>query len=86
MEIQQVHVKPRAQFGKWCNFEENEKLQVDVKSQSALAHDYVRVDPVTQGTQCSKTYALHEVSRNANTITLRKTILKILRFFVLFCF
>lgn len=64
MELQNVYVKPRAEFGKCCNFEEKDKLETDIKPNTSLMHSYVRVDPVTQGTQCSRSYAAHEVLRS----------------------
>lgn len=56
-----MYVKSRMQFGKWCNFEEHDALEVDIKSNSSMMHDYVRIDPVSGGTQCSKIYSAHEV-------------------------
>lgn len=62
MEIQQVFTKNRGQFGKWCNFTDHDKLEVDIKPDRTLMHEYIRLDPVTQGTQCGKKYASHEVN------------------------
>lgn len=58
---QYAYLKTRAQFGKWCNFSEYNKVEVDIKSDKSLMHDYIRVDPVTSATQCSKNYSVHEV-------------------------
>ena len=61
METQYVYVKKRSQFGKRCYFGDCDKLEVDIKSDPTLAGNYIRLDPVTRGTQCSKVYAAHEV-------------------------
>ncbi|XP_008543431.1 dynein axonemal intermediate chain 2 [Microplitis demolitor] len=64
---QYAYLKTRAQFGKWCNFSEYNKVEVDIKSDKSLMHDYIRVDPVTSATQCSKNYSVHEVNTTTAT-------------------
>ncbi|XP_043284269.1 dynein intermediate chain 3, ciliary isoform X2 [Venturia canescens] len=71
METEQVYVKHRMQFGKWCNFEENDALEVDIKPNASLMHEFVRIDPVTEGTQCSKSYSSHEI--NTTTATFKES-------------
>ena len=61
MDIQYSYEKKRWQFGKWCNFSEHEKMEVDIKSDASLGQHFIRKNPVTQGTQCGKIYAAHEV-------------------------
>lgn len=61
--IQYTYVKNRSQFGKWCNFSEQDKLEVDINPDKTLMHEYIRIDPMTQGTQCGKNYSVHEVMK-----------------------
>lgn len=58
---QYAYLKTRSQFGKWYSFSEHNKLEVDIKSDKSLMRDYIRVDPVTRTTQCSKNFSVHEV-------------------------
>lgn len=58
---QYCYEKKRWQFGKKCNFSECDKLDVDIKSDPTLGQNFIRMDPITQGTQDSKIYAVHEV-------------------------
>ncbi|XP_033209983.1 dynein intermediate chain 2, axonemal [Belonocnema kinseyi] len=70
MDSQYSYEKKRWQFGKWCNFSEYEKTEVDIKSDASFGQNFIRIDPVTQGTQCNKTYAAHEV--NTTTATFKE--------------
>ncbi|XP_058792515.1 dynein intermediate chain 3, ciliary [Phymastichus coffea] len=71
METQFVYVKKRSEFGKRCYFDQQDKLEVDIKSDPTLASNYIRLDPVTRGTQCAKVIAAHEV--NTTTATFRES-------------
>ena len=62
MDSQYCYAKKRWQFGKCCHFSERDKIEVDIKSDASLGHNFIRMDPVTQGTQCNKIYASHEVT------------------------
>jgi len=61
MDAEYAYTKKRMHFGKKCNFSDFDKVETDIKSDSALMSNYVRIDPVTRATQCSKVYAVHEV-------------------------
>ncbi|RLU17333.1 hypothetical protein DMN91_009566 [Ooceraea biroi] len=69
MDAEYAYTKKRMHFGKKCNFSDNDKVEVEIKSDPALMNNYVRTDPVTHATQCSKVYAVHEV--NTPTATYR---------------
>ncbi|XP_015125075.1 dynein intermediate chain 2, axonemal [Diachasma alloeum] len=71
MDIEYVYTKHRSQFGKWCNFSEHDKIEVDVKSEPSFMKDYIRLDPVTQETQFSRKFAAHEV--NTTTATFKES-------------
>ncbi|XP_015587491.1 dynein intermediate chain 3, ciliary isoform X2 [Cephus cinctus] len=70
MEIQYVYSKTRAQFGKACIFSETDKAEVDIRPDASQLHNFVRLNPVSHGTQCSKRYAAHEV--NTTTATFKE--------------
>lgn len=61
MEVQYIYTKNRSQFGKWCDFSDCDKIEIDIKSDRTLINNYIRLDPVTQGSQCDKIYSSHEV-------------------------
>lgn len=61
MNVNYTYTKKRQQFGKQCNFSNYQKVEADIKPHSEYINNYIRVDPSTQGTQCSKIYSLHEV-------------------------
>lgn len=61
MDAEYTYTKKRTHFGKRCNFSNLDKIEVEIKSNSALMSNYVRMDPVTHATQCCKIYAVHEV-------------------------
>lgn len=61
MDAEYAYTKKRMHFGKRCNFSDCDKTEVEIKSNPALMSNYVRIDPVTHATQCSKVYAVHEV-------------------------
>jgi len=50
------------EFGRRSNFADFDKTEAEIKSNPALMSNYVRMDPVTHSTQCSKVFAVHEVS------------------------
>ncbi|XP_066602906.1 dynein axonemal intermediate chain 2-like [Prorops nasuta] len=62
-----VYTRKRNQFGRKCNFSECEKLEIDLKPNPALMQNFIRVDPVTQATQCNKIYSAHEVNTTTAT-------------------
>ncbi|XP_003707045.2 dynein axonemal intermediate chain 2 isoform X1 [Megachile rotundata] len=66
MNAQYTYTKKRLHFGRQCNFSDYHKTEADIKPHSEYMNNYIRVDPSTQGTQCGKTYSLHEV--NTNTV------------------
>ncbi|XP_034947678.1 dynein intermediate chain 3, ciliary [Chelonus insularis] len=70
-ETQYVYTKNRGQFGRWCNFTEQDKVEVDIKPDKSLMNNFIRLDPVTAGTQCSKTFAAHEI--NTTTATFKES-------------
>lgn len=58
-----MYTKTRAQFGRWCSFAESgPKMEIDIQPEPSLMHNFIRKDPITQGTQCSKIFAEHEVN------------------------
>jgi len=61
MDAEYAYTKKRMHFGKRCNFSDFDKIEVEIKSNPSLMSNYVRMDPVTHATQCSKVYAVHEV-------------------------
>ncbi|KAK1132130.1 hypothetical protein K0M31_016263 [Melipona bicolor] len=67
--MQYTYTKKRLQFGRQCNFMNYCKVEADIKPYAGYTNHYIQVDPVTQGTQCSKIYSVHEV--NTNTATFR---------------
>ena len=62
MPIEYQYTKKRSEFGKHCNFTQCDKIEVDIKPDNALMQNFVRINPVSQGTQQSKGYASHEVN------------------------
>ncbi|XP_044001615.1 dynein axonemal intermediate chain 2 [Aphidius gifuensis] len=69
--IEYAYVKSRSQFGKWCNFSESDKIEIDIKPEKNFMNEYIRIDPVTQGTQCGKIYSHHDV--NTTTATFKES-------------
>ncbi|XP_033311162.1 dynein intermediate chain 2, axonemal isoform X2 [Bombus bifarius] len=69
INMQYTYTKKRLQFGKQCNFTNYDKVEADIKPHAESMTHYIQIDPVTQGTQCSKIYSVHEV--NTNTATFR---------------
>ncbi|KYN14063.1 Dynein intermediate chain 2, axonemal [Trachymyrmex cornetzi] len=67
MDSEYAYTKKRMHFGKKCNFSDFDKTEVEVKSNPALMSNYVRMDPVTHATQCSKVFAVHEVNTTTAT-------------------
>ncbi|XP_012527681.1 dynein intermediate chain 2, axonemal isoform X3 [Monomorium pharaonis] len=65
--MEYTYTKKRMHFGKRCNFSDSDKIEVEIKSNPALMNNYVRMDPVTHATQCSKVYAVHEVNTTTAT-------------------
>ncbi|XP_043465587.1 dynein axonemal intermediate chain 2 isoform X4 [Leptopilina heterotoma] len=70
MDVQYCYEKKRCQFGKRCNFSEQDKLEVDIKSDASQAQNFIRMDPITQGTQDRKIFAVHEI--NTTTATFKE--------------
>lgn len=61
INMQYTYTKKRLQFGKQCNFTNYDKIEADIKPHAESMTHYIQIDPVTQGTQCSKIYSVHEV-------------------------
>lgn len=61
MNVEYTYAKKRMQFGRRCNFSDFDKAEMEIRSNPALMSNYVRTDPVSHATQCSKVFALHEV-------------------------
>jgi hypothetical protein len=61
MDAEYAYTRKRMHFGKKCNFSDFDKMETEIKSDPALMSNYIRIDPVTRATQCSKVYAVHEV-------------------------
>lgn len=61
VNMQYAYTRKRLQFGRQCNFTDYEKIEADIKPHTGHMSNYNRVDPATQGTQCSKIYSVHEV-------------------------
>lgn len=61
MDAEYSYTKKRMHFGKKCNFSDIDVVEAEIKSNPGLMSNYVRMDPVTHATQCSKIYAVHEV-------------------------
>ena len=59
--MQYTYTKKRLQFGRQCNFTNYCKVEADIKPYAGYTNHYVQIDPLTQGTQCSKIYSDHEV-------------------------
>ena len=60
--IEKVYVKKRSEFGKFPNFSDYDQIEEDLKSDPKLMKNFMRIDPVSRGTQTEKSYALHEVT------------------------
>ncbi|KAK0090365.1 hypothetical protein PV325_001139 [Microctonus aethiopoides] len=71
MDVQYIYTKNRSQFGKWCDFSDYDKIEIDIKSDRTLINNFIRLDPVTQGSQYDKIYSAHEV--NTNTATFKES-------------
>ncbi|KAL0103408.1 hypothetical protein PUN28_017582 [Cardiocondyla obscurior] len=67
MDAEYAYTKKRMHFGKRCSFTDVDKVEMEIKSNPALMNNYIRMDPVTHATQCSKTYAVHEVNTTTAT-------------------
>ncbi|KAH0540922.1 hypothetical protein KQX54_020523 [Cotesia glomerata] len=62
MEIKQVFVKKRSQFGKQCIFDDSEvTVEENIFPNHDAMKDYVRINPVDKAVQISKQFAVHEV-------------------------
>lgn len=62
MEIKQVFVKKRSQFGKQCIFDDSEvTVEENIFPNHDSMKDYVRINPVDKAVQISKQFAVHEV-------------------------
>ncbi|XP_012269185.3 dynein intermediate chain 3, ciliary isoform X2 [Athalia rosae] len=67
-DTQYVYTKTRAQFGRWCSFSDKaSKMEINILPEPSLMHNYVRKDPISQGTQCSKIFSEHEVNTTTAT-------------------
>lgn len=61
MDAEYTYAKRRKDLGKRCSLSDVDTVEIEIKSNPGLMSNYVRTDPVTHATQCSKVYALHEV-------------------------
>ncbi|KAF6773195.1 hypothetical protein AHF37_06992 [Paragonimus kellicotti] len=63
MEITYVYTKKRAEFGRQCNFSDrNAELHVDISPDPELAKNYIEMNPIHRGVQCSKEMSEHEIN------------------------
>ncbi|CAL8102283.1 unnamed protein product [Calicophoron daubneyi] len=63
MEITYVYTKKRSEFGRQCAFSDrNAELHVDVKPDPELANNYIAMNPVERGVQCSEEMSEHDVN------------------------
>lgn len=54
-------------FGNEYNFSDVDNMEINIKSNSELMSNYVRMDPITHATQCNKVYAIHKVCIHSHT-------------------
>ncbi|KAL7302807.1 hypothetical protein TKK_0004846 [Trichogramma kaykai] len=62
-----IYIKKRSEFGKRAYFSDRNEIEVDVRPQRELAHDFIRIDPASKYTQTEKIIALHEVNTTTAT-------------------
>lgn len=64
MEIKQVFVKKRSEFGKQCIFDDSEvTVEENIFPNRDFMKDYVNMNPVHRAVQISKQFAVHEVKK-----------------------
>lgn len=62
-DLQYVYQKERKEFGKQCLFSDKKFLMVSIPSNHDEFNDYILRNPVEEGTQLNKQFALSEVGR-----------------------
>lgn len=66
-DLQYIYQKERKDFGKQCLFTDKKFLMVSVPSNHDEFNDYILRNPVQEGTQLSKQFALSEVNTMSTT-------------------
>lgn len=66
-DLQYIYQKERREFGKQCLFADKKFLMVSVPSNHDEFNDYILRNPVEEGTQLSKQFALSEVNTMSTT-------------------
>jgi len=67
-DIQYVYSKERKEFGKQCLFADKKFLMVSIPPNHDEFNDYILRNPVSEGTQLSKQFALSEVNTVSTTV------------------
>lgn len=63
MEITYVYTKKRSEFGRQCNFtDRNAELHVDIVPDPDLAAQFIEMNPISRGVQCSQVMSEHDVN------------------------
>lgn len=78
METQYVYSKKRSEFGKYCVFvDEPPKILENVMPNRQHQEEFILMDPVHRGTQCTTQFAEHEVPRckNCRRIPIKRTLI-----------
>lgn len=66
-DLQYIYQKERKQFGKQCLFQDKKFLMVSIPSNHDEFNDYILRNPVSEGTQLSRQFALSEVNTTSTT-------------------
>ena len=61
-ELQYIYTKKRSEFGRQCLFVDERPVMLEnLMPNPEMMQDYIFMNPVNQGTQCSSLLAEHEV-------------------------
>lgn len=60
-DLQYIYQKERKEFGKQCLFSDKKFLMVSIPSNHDEFNDYILRNPVSEGTQLNRQFALSEV-------------------------
>lgn len=66
-DLQYIYQKERKEFGKQCLFSDKKFLMVSLPSNHDEFNDYILRNPVSEGTQLSRQFALSEVNTMSTT-------------------
>lgn len=66
-DLQYIYQKERKDFGKQCLFSDKKFLMVSIPSNHDEFNDYILRNPIQEGTQLSKQFALSEVNTMSTT-------------------